>query len=201
MYFNKAVFYTMCLLGYFIVNFQNQCETVYPQVQLKHLKRFVKKKKFCYIENFLNHVYLCILCTRLDLTCIYRYVVYVVYIMFLCIYYNMYDVKFSGKFSFWSQPDSHGKSTIKEFIEQCVKNSRNGQFLYFIRPSGPGSPPMPVHLLYPISRYRQMRSLQHMCRFCILQFLRRDHIDALGIPTRIKDYLKDPQYYVEYLDD
>lgn len=108
---------------------------------------------------------------------------------------------FPGKFSFWSQPDSLGKSTIKEFIEQCVRNSRNGQFLYFIRPSGPGAPPMPVHLLHPVSRFRQMQSLQHMCRFQILQIVRRDHIDQLPIPTRIKDYLRESQYYVEYLED
>lgn len=106
-----------------------------------------------------------------------------------------------GKFSFWSQPDSLGKSTIKEFIEQCVRNSRNGQFLYFIRPSGPGAPPMPVHLLHPVSRFRQMQSLQHMCRFQILQIVRRDHIDRLPIPTSIKDYLRESQYYVEYLED
>ncbi|XP_045178623.2 uncharacterized protein LOC123538529 [Mercenaria mercenaria] len=106
-----------------------------------------------------------------------------------------------GHFSFWSQPDSHGKSTIKEFIEQCVENSRNGRFLYFIRPSGPGSPPMPIQLLNPVSRFVQMRSLQHMCRFRILQLVRRDHIDHLPVPTRIKQYLKEAQYYVEYLDD
>ncbi|XP_060591812.1 uncharacterized protein LOC132746619 isoform X2 [Ruditapes philippinarum] len=106
-----------------------------------------------------------------------------------------------GHFSFWSQPDSHGKSTIKEFIEQCVENSRNGRFLYFIRPSGPGSPPMPIQLLNPVSRFKQMRSLQHMCRFRILQLARRDHIDHLPIPTRIKQYLKEAQYYVESLDD
>ncbi|KAH3752196.1 uncharacterized protein LOC127847481 [Dreissena polymorpha] len=106
-----------------------------------------------------------------------------------------------GHFSFWSQPDSHGKSTIKEFIEQCVENSRNGRFLYFIRPSGPGSPPMPIHLLHPVSRFVQMRSLQHMCRFTIIQLVRRDHIDRLPVPTRIKEYLKQAQYYVEYLED
>lgn len=106
-----------------------------------------------------------------------------------------------GKFSFWSQPDSLGKSTIKEFIEQCVRNSRNGQFLYFIRPSGPGTPPMPVYLLHPVSRFRQMQSLQHVCRFQILQIVRRDHIDRLPIPTRIKEYLRESQYYVEYLED
>ena len=66
---------------------------------------------------------------------------------------NILCSNITGHFSFWSQPESHGKSTIKEFIEQCVENSRNGRFLYFIRPSGPGSPPMPIHLLHPVSRY------------------------------------------------
>ncbi|XP_076089196.1 uncharacterized protein LOC143059561 [Mytilus galloprovincialis] len=106
-----------------------------------------------------------------------------------------------GKFSFWSQPDTHGKSTIKQFIEQCVQNSRNGQFLYFVRPSGPGAPPMPVHLLHPVSRFKQMQSLQHSCRFKILQIVRRDHIDSLPIPTSIKNYLKEAQYYVEFLEE
>lgn len=106
-----------------------------------------------------------------------------------------------GQFSFWSQPESHGKSTIKDFIEQCVENSRNGRFLYFIRPSAPGAPPLPIHLLHPVSRFAQMRSLQHMCRFAILQMVRRDHIDNLPVPTRIKNYLQEAQYYVEYLED
>lgn len=106
-----------------------------------------------------------------------------------------------GQFSFWSQPESHGKSTIKDFIEQCVDNSRNGRFLYFIRPSAPGAPPLPIHLLHPVSRFAQMRSLQHMCRFAILQMVRRDHIDDLPVPTRIKKYLQEAQYYVEYLED
>lgn len=106
-----------------------------------------------------------------------------------------------GHFSFWSQPDSHAKSTIKEFIEQCVENSRNGRFLYFIRPSGPGSPPMPIYLLHPVSRFVQMQSLQHICRFRILGMVRRDHIDMLPIPKRIKQYLKEAQYYVESLED
>lgn len=106
-----------------------------------------------------------------------------------------------GKFSFWSQPDTHGKSTIRQFIEQCVQNSRNGQFLYFVRPSGPGAPPIPVHLLHPVSRFKQMQSLQHTCRFKILQIVRRDHIDYLPLPTFVKNYLKEAQYYVEFLEE
>ena len=108
---------------------------------------------------------------------------------------------FSGQFSFGSQPESHGKSTIKDFIEQCVENSRNGRFLYFIRPWAPGAPPLLIHLLHPVSRFTQMRSLQHMCRFAIVQIVRRDHIDDLPLPTRIKKYLQEAQYYIEYLGD
>ena len=72
---------------------------------------------------------------------------------------------FSGTFSFYSQPKSHGAGTILEFIEKAMEHSRNGKFLYFLRPKAPGLPPAPVQLLYPVSRFRIMQSLQHMCRY------------------------------------
>lgn len=106
-----------------------------------------------------------------------------------------------GLFSFWSQPDSHGKAQICQFIEQTVENSRNGRFLYFLRPAGPGSPPMPIQLLYPISRFCRVPSLQHMCRFLVLRRVRRDHIDHLPLPQKVKAYLQEKQYYVETLDE
>jgi len=123
------------------------------------------------------------------------------YHIWMTTYKKMFFYFISGKFSFWSQPDTHGKSTIRQFIEQCVQNSRNGQFLYFVRPSGPGAPPMPVPLLHPVSRFKQMQSLQHTCRFKILQIVRRDHIDYLPLPTFVKNYLKEAQYYVEFLEE
>lgn len=106
-----------------------------------------------------------------------------------------------GLFSFWSQPDSHGKAQICQFIEQTVQNSRNGRFLYFLRPSGPGSPPLPIQLLYPVSRFCRVPSLQHMCRFLVLRCVRRDHIDCLPIPEKVKGYLLEKQYYVETLEE
>ncbi|KAK7508073.1 hypothetical protein BaRGS_00001038 [Batillaria attramentaria] len=106
-----------------------------------------------------------------------------------------------GLFSFWSQPDSHGKAQICQFIEQTVENSRNGRFLYFLRPPGPGSPPMPIQLLYPVSRFCRVPSLQHMCRFLVLRLVRRDHIDHLPLPQKVKSYLLEKQYYVETLEE
>lgn len=104
---------------------------------------------------------------------------------------------YKGMFSFYQQPKSHGASTIVEFIEKAMEHSRNGKFLYFLRPRAPGHAPAPVQLLYPISRLRSMHSLQHVCRFRILRIVRRDFIDRLPIPPRLKEYLKQAQYYVE----
>ncbi|XP_046376614.2 microtubule-associated protein futsch-like [Haliotis rufescens] len=106
-----------------------------------------------------------------------------------------------GVFSFWSQPDSHGTSTIKDFIEQAVHFSHSGKFLYFLRPSGPGSPPIAIRLLHPVSRFCRVPSLQHMCRFLILRWVRRDHIDVLPVPEKVKNYLRENQYYVETLEE
>ena len=64
-----------------------------------------------------------------------------------------------------------------------------------------GLPPAPVQLLYPISRFRTMQTLQHSCRFEILKHVRKDHISDLPVPQRVKDYLEESQYYVETLCD
>lgn len=112
----------------------------------------------------------------------------------------MHNLLCLGMFSFYSQPKSHGASTIVEFIEKAMEHSRSGKFLYFLRPRAPGLPPAPVQLLFPISRLRNMHSLQHICRFVILRHVRRDLIDRLPIPPRLKEYLKESQYYIEYSD-
>lgn len=45
-----------------------------------------------------------------------------------------------------------------------------------------GLPPTPVQLLYPVSRFSNVKSLQHLCRFCIRQIVRIDHIQELPLP-------------------
>lgn len=45
-----------------------------------------------------------------------------------------------------------------------------------------GLPPTPVQLLYPVSRFCNVKSLQHLCRFCIRQLIRIDHIQELPLP-------------------
>ncbi|KAF3847068.1 hypothetical protein F7725_004146, partial [Dissostichus mawsoni] len=59
---------------------------------------------------------------------------------------------------------------------------KNGKFLYFLRSRVPGLPPAPVQLLYPVSRFSSVKSLQHLCRFCIRQLVRIDHVLELPLP-------------------
>ncbi len=79
---------------------------------------------------------------------------------------------------------------------------------------------MRVQLLHPVSRFKQIQSLQHMCRsvkhslrlklliynminisnrFVILKHVRRDLIDELPLPKMLKSYLNTPYYYSEEL--
>ncbi|XP_031735761.1 suppressor of cytokine signaling 7-like [Anarrhichthys ocellatus] len=74
-------------------------------------------------------------------------------------------------------------------------HSKNGKFLYFLRSRVPGLPPTPVQLLYPVSRFSSVKTLQHLCRFCIRQLVRIDHIQELPLPTPLISYLKKFYYY------
>lgn len=57
--------------------------------------------------------------------------------------------------------------------------------------------PMRVQLLHPVSRFKRVQSLQHLCRYIIVKHVRKDLLDALPVPPRIKTYLNTPFYYSE----
>ncbi|CAG7667629.1 unnamed protein product [Allacma fusca] len=100
-----------------------------------------------------------------------------------------------GNFSFG--PLTRFKAaTIVEFVEKAVAHSRSGRYLFFLH-RRPVLGPMQVQLLHPYSRFRHPRSLQHMCRFVILKFVRRDLLNTLPLPKPLQDYLNTPHYYFE----
>ena len=72
----------------------------------------------------------------------------------------------SGNFSFGSLT-KFKSNTIVDFIENAVEHSRSGRYLFFLH-RRPERGPMRVQLLNPVSRLKQIRSLQHMCRYVIL---------------------------------
>ncbi|XP_004929963.2 uncharacterized protein LOC101741974 [Bombyx mori] len=90
--------------------------------------------------------------------------------------------------------------TIVEFIENAVETSRSGRYLFFLN-LRPVLGPVRVQLLYPVSRFKRVQSLQHMCRFVILKYVRRDLISSLPLPRRLVDYLSATHYYSELLAD
>lgn len=103
-----------------------------------------------------------------------------------------------GNFSFGTFTNFKSQ-TIVGFIENAVEHSRSGRYLFFLH-RRPVLGPMRVQLLHPVSRFKQVQSLQHMCRFVILKAVRRDLIYSLPLPKRLKDYLNTPQYYTEDVD-
>ncbi|XP_042340337.1 suppressor of cytokine signaling 7 [Plectropomus leopardus] len=106
------------------------------------------------------------------------------------------DVCFVGTFSLWCHPKFEDRChSVVEFIERAIMHSKNGKFLYFLRSRVPGLPPTPVQLLYPVSRFSNVKSLQHLCRFCIRQMVRIDHIQELPLPRPLISYLSKFYYY------
>ena len=57
----------------------------------------------------------------------------------------------------------------------------------------------PIRLLYPVSRYAYMTSLKHITRFVIHRRVRRDRINELDLPLRLKLFLQEAQIYTENL--
>ena len=59
---------------------------------------------------------------------------------------------------------------------------------------------MSIKFLYPISRFKErpVCSLQHLSRFEILKHVRRDNIDKLHLPNKLKSYLNQNQIFIEY---
>ena len=103
----------------------------------------------------------------------------------------------NGLFSFYAQPESEGYSSVVDLIERSMSDSQSGVFCYS-RARTPGSPSFPVRLARPVSRFTQVRSLQYLCRFVIRQHTRVDYIQKLPLPTSIKGYLEETQYWNYY---
>lgn len=104
-----------------------------------------------------------------------------------------------GNFSFGSFT-KFKSNTIVDFIENAVEHSRSGRYLFFLH-RRPVLGPMRVQLLHPVSRFKRVQSLQHLCRYVIVKHVRKDHLDYLPVPNKIKLYLNTPFYYSEQVEE
>ncbi|XP_055304148.1 putative uncharacterized protein DDB_G0277255 [Sitodiplosis mosellana] len=104
-----------------------------------------------------------------------------------------------GTFSFGSCAKFKSR-TIMEFIENAVESSRSGRYLFFFH-RRPEHGPMRVQLTNPVSRFKHIQSLQHMCRFVIRRaVVRKDLIQTLPLPRRLHDYLSYKNCYSEQVE-
>ncbi|XP_022080223.1 uncharacterized protein LOC110973609 [Acanthaster planci] len=92
----------------------------------------------------------------------------------------------------FSLNDSDGHASVVELIECAVKESRNGVYGYMRDALGVQS--FPARLTNWVSRFTEMRSLQHLCRFLIREVYPRHHIQRLPLPKKIKEYILENQY-------
>lgn len=96
--------------------------------------------------------------------------------------------QYLGLFSFGSGTQFNYR-TIMEFIESSVEHSKSGRFLFFYE-RGPPHEPIRMQLSNPVSRFKHVQSLRHLCRFVIHKtVVRKDLIQTLPLPPRLLDYL------------
>lgn len=95
-----------------------------------------------------------------------------------------------GHFSFGRSPKFFC-TTIVDFIEQAIEFSHNGNMLFFLHRSPSMEGPVRFKMI-PLSRFKGISSLKHLCRFAILPYVRRDKISELSIPQCLREYLHEP---------
>jgi suppressor of cytokine signaling 7 len=95
----------------------------------------------------------------------------------------------NGLFSFYSNNSSEGHSSLIELIEESMINSQKGIFCYS-RGRSAVSPSFPVRLSHYISRFKEVRSLQYLCKFVIKQTTNYNQIQNLPLPQSIKGFIE-----------
>ncbi|XP_050311614.1 suppressor of cytokine signaling 6 [Anthonomus grandis grandis] len=87
-----------------------------------------------------------------------------------------------------------GFKTVKDLIDDALRISlEKGLFCYTKGPDD--SPNFPVRLLTPVSRYEEVRSLQHLARFIIRQHISISEVDKLHLPQSVISFLKEEDYF------
>lgn len=88
---------------------------------------------------------------------------------------------------------TQGFPTISELIYDAIKTSENGIYCYSRRAEHDAE--FPVRLTKPISRYTEVRSLKHLCKFVVRQCTNKNDIPTLPLPTVLHTYLLEQPYF------
>lgn len=95
--------------------------------------------------------------------------------------------------SFYSLQTQHqGYRSIAELIETSMRLSKHTVLCYAQRDNDTD---YPVRLTKPVLRFVEVRSLQHLCRFVIRQYISVNNIESLPLPQVLHSYLLQSRYW------
>ncbi|XP_022789976.1 suppressor of cytokine signaling 7-like [Stylophora pistillata] len=103
----------------------------------------------------------------------------------------------NGIFYFVAPPDETGTKTVVGLIKKSMKMSLKGPMCFSKASSFLGFPTFPIRLTTPVSRFEELPSLQHLCRFVIRQNSRCDKLHELPLPSKIIKYLNVENHFLE----
>lgn len=93
-----------------------------------------------------------------------------------------------GYYTFFSQQE--GYTSISDLVESSMVRSAGSILCYVANRENDIYPGYPVRLIKPISRFTEVRDLQHLCRFVIRQYVPVNNITNLPLPNTLKIYLQ-----------
>lgn len=102
----------------------------------------------------------------------------------------------NGRFGFLTPTGLMGTKTVVGLIKRSIKISQKGALCYS---KGPGflDTPHPIRFMTPVSRFEDLPSLQHLCRFVIRQNSRCDKLHELPLPPKLIKYLNVENHFLE----
>ncbi|KAJ7374618.1 Suppressor of cytokine signaling 6 [Desmophyllum pertusum] len=101
-----------------------------------------------------------------------------------------------GRFAFLTPPGEMGTRTVAELMKRSMKISQKGA-LCFTKAGWLHDTPHPIRFIMPVSRFEDLPSLQHLCRFVIRQNSRYDKLHELPLPAKIINYLNVENHFLE----
>ena len=103
----------------------------------------------------------------------------------------------NGMFCFFTPPDKAGTKTVVGLIKNSMKISQKGPMCFSKGPGFLDFETFPIRFTTPVSRFEELPSLQHLCRFVIRQNSRCDKLQELPLPPKIINYLNVENHYLE----
>ena len=101
-----------------------------------------------------------------------------------------------GRFGFLTPTGLMGTKTVVGLINRSIRISQKGVLCFSNNPAFLDTP-HPVRFMTPVSRFENLPSLQHLCRFVIRQNSRCDKLHELPLPPKLINYLDVENHFLE----